>query len=92
MVARHFTQVSREIEIMKKINHLGVVMILGTFQDARCIYIVQEHCQRGDLFNRLMDRGGMLGEAEVAAKVCTPMLIALAKCHALNILHRDVSL
>lgn len=43
MVARHFTQVSREIEIMKKINNQGVVMILGTFQDARCIYIVQVH-------------------------------------------------
>lgn len=37
-----------------------------------------------------MDRGGTLGEAEVAAKVCTPMLISLAKCHALNIIHRDI--
>lgn len=90
MVARHFQQVSREIDIMKRINRLGVVQIYGTFQDSKMIYIVQEYCSRGDLFNRLMDRGGMLSEAEVAAKVVTPMLISLAKMHALNILHRDI--
>lgn len=42
---------------------------LGTFEDNKNIYIVQENCTKGDLFKRVLRAGGILPERVVVSEV-----------------------
>jgi len=90
MQERHFQQVSREIQLMKEIRHMRCVSFLGSFEDKEKIYIVQESCQRGDLFKRVLRAGGILPERIVASEIILPILHALDYLHSKSIIHRDI--
>ena len=68
MRIRHFQQVAREVSLMQKCRVAGVVRFMGSFEDAKCIYIVQEDCSKGDLFQLLNDCGGVMQEGDVVLK------------------------
>ena len=43
--------------------------LLGKFEDGDSLYLVEEHCARGDLFQHLLQSGGTLPERQVAQQV-----------------------
>mmetsp|Transcript_8120 Transcript_8120/g.23299 ORF Transcript_8120/g.23299 Transcript_8120/m.23299 type:complete len:377 (+) Transcript_8120:691-1821(+) len=90
MRVRHFQQVSREIALMQKCVTAGIVRFAGSFEDAKCVYIAQEDCSGGDLFQMLNDCGGVMPERDVVLRVIAPLLISLHKLHLINVLHRDI--
>ena len=90
MTERNFHQVRREIRLMRAIDWEGAVRILGDFEDAAAIYIVQEVCAKGDLFKKLIRAGGALDEGYVAGEVVVPLLLTLQHLHARRIFHRDI--
>lgn len=69
MRVRHFQQVSREVSLMQKCRVAGIVRFAGSFEDTKCIYIVQEDCSNGDLFQMLNDCGGVMTEKDVVLRV-----------------------
>lgn len=90
MTERNFHQVRREIRLMLSISYAGAVKLLGTFEDAEAIYLVQETCSKGDLFKKLIRSGGTLDEKFVAGEVILPLLLTLGHLHKHCILHRDI--
>uniref|UniRef100_A0A061QZC9 Protein kinase domain-containing protein n=1 Tax=Tetraselmis sp. GSL018 TaxID=582737 RepID=A0A061QZC9_9CHLO len=90
MRERHFQQVAREVCLMQQCRVAGVVGFAGSFEDSKCIYIVQEDCSKGDLFQMLNDNGGIMREQDVVRKVIFPLLKSLAQLHQLNVIHRDI--
>ena len=48
-------RVKREIEILKKTNHLNVIKAKKIFNDSENIYIIMEYCEKGELFEHIVD-------------------------------------
>jgi serine/threonine protein kinase len=90
MRERHYGQVAREVVLMQKCRPAGIVRFAGSFEDDRVIYIVQEDCSKGDLFQLMNACGGRMAEKDVARKVVAPLLQSLEVLHTLNVLHRDI--
>lgn len=78
----------REIEIMKALDHPGVVMLFDTFQDKDHIHMVLELCQGGDL-QQYMARIGLFNEAETAFAMWQ-LFRAVRYLHHQHVCHRDL--
>jgi calcium-dependent protein kinase len=77
------TELVNEIQIMKMLDHPGVIRLIETFEEKRRLYLVMELCVGGDLYSRTYN--------EVAAKnVAKKLLSAIAYCHSRSIIHRDL--
>lgn len=81
-------RVQREIEILKEVDHPNIVKIVEVIEDSRYIYIVQELCVGGELFERIIKQ--RLFSEEIAARYMYQILSAVVHCHRLNIVHRDL--
>jgi len=78
----------REISIMKKLQHPGIVQLKDTFETDTTLYLVLELVDGGELFDQIVDRGNY-SEADAAA-VIRQVLEATAFMHSKGIAHRDL--
>jgi calcium-dependent protein kinase len=69
-------------------HHSSIAELLGAYEDANNIFIVQELLTGGDL-QGLLDAQGTLSEADAAAAM-RGVLTALAACHAADVCYGDV--
>lgn len=78
----------REIETLRWLDHPNIVRLHETLEDEDSVCLIMELCQGGDLFTRIADDGCLSeNEAKIYAE---QMLSALAFCHRMGIVHRDV--
>lgn len=77
-----------EAEILAGLDHPGIIRIVDTFEGADSLYIVMELVSGGDLFDRVVARGGY-PEADARA-VLRSLLSALAYMHGKDVVHRDL--
>lgn len=85
----YFDKLIRESLIKFAVHrHPGIVRLLDSYEDAGHIYLVQEHCERGDLFQHLAACGGMMAEDIVCQTIVQPLLETLSYTHSCGILHR----
>lgn len=78
----------REGEIMRLATHPSIVQLLDLVEDDHNIYYVQELCEGGEIFDRIV-RDGTLTEAD-AARVFEAAVRAIDYLHQLGVAHRDV--
>lgn len=85
-----------EIAIMCQLDHPFIVRITEVYESANEIYIVQELCRGGDLFDRLDE----IADNDVpycytegqCARLVQQMLRAIGYLHNQGIVHRDLKL
>lgn len=58
-------QIHREIRIHAAFSHRSILRMHAAFEDDAAIFLVLEHCPKGDLFNYLRLRGKTLTESQV---------------------------
>ena len=80
----------REISILKKLDHPNLLKLHEVFQDDQRYYLVTEECKGGELFHQIAEKA-QFSEKE-AAGIIQQILQALAYCHDLGIVHRDLKL
>ena len=85
-------QLREEIFIMCQLDHPNIVRIEEVYESANEIYIVQELCTGGDLFDRLDEQPDYHYTEAQCAKLVKQMLSALRYLHSKNIIHRDLKL
>ena len=53
---RDFNRIKREINIVKKINHLNIAKVFEIKEDIDKYYILMEFCEKGELFDLILSR------------------------------------
>ena len=81
-------RVKREIEILKKTNHLNVIKAKKIFNDSENIYILMEYCEKGELFEHIVDEVCL--EGKEAAYYFYQLINGLESLHKNGIVHRDL--
>ncbi|KAH9261139.1 hypothetical protein BASA81_000843 [Batrachochytrium salamandrivorans] len=84
-----YRQMQREIEIQSKFNHPHICRLYSYFHDDTKVYLVLEHCARGNLMQVLERRQKPFSEEE-SARIIRPLANALATMHRFQVAHRDV--
>ncbi|KAJ3393014.1 hypothetical protein HDU84_002954 [Entophlyctis sp. JEL0112] len=78
----------QEITIMKALcDHECIVPLLGTVEDAQCLYLVMEYCEM-DLYDAITKRGGFSDSA--VKKIFGQIVDAVIHCHSKGFYHRDL--
>ncbi|KAK1945044.1 Calcium-dependent protein kinase 2 [Phytophthora citrophthora] len=89
---RHREQVVAEVEILRNITnnikHPNLITIHKVYEEHQKVYIIQEMCTGGELYDRVVQRG-KYSERD-AANIMSQLVSALQALHAHNILHLDI--
>jgi len=80
--------VRREGQIMRLANHPSIVALCDLAEDEFNVYFIQELCEGGELFERVV-ADGSFSEAD-AARVFEAAVRAVDHLHQLGIAHRDI--
>mgnify|MGYP002626745486 FL=1 len=80
-------RISREIKIMKKINHFNITKLYTIIETKYIIYLIQEYVQGKELNDYLYTKG-KLSEQE-ACKFFHQIISGLSYLHHIGIAHRD---
>lgn len=81
--------VSRQLELLCKLDHPNIVPFRECFEDHKYLRLVYEWCQGGLFMAQLSRYSGMLAEGHVA-QIIRELLSALAAGHAFGIHHLDL--
>ena len=81
-------RIEREINILKKLNHINVIKIYKINEDEEKYYIVMEFCENGELFHYIVERQ-RLNEDETSF-FFYQLINGLEYIHSENIVHRDL--
>ncbi|KAL0478209.1 serine/threonine-protein kinase TIO [Acrasis kona] len=84
---KELTSLRQEINILRKLNHENIILMLDSFETDTDFCVVMEHAQ-GELFEILED-DKKLPEEEVA-KIAKQLVRALHYLHSNRIIHRDM--
>jgi len=89
---RHREQVVAEVEILRNITnnikHPNLITIHKVYEEHQKVYIIQEMCTGGELYDRVVQRG-KFSERD-AANIMRQLVSALQALHRHNILHLDI--
>lgn len=85
-------QLRNEIFIMCQLDHPNIVRIEEVYESTNEIYIVQELCLGGDLFDRLDEQPDFHYTEAQCARLVKQMLSAVRYLHHKGIIHRDLKL
>lgn len=80
--------VTRELEILRRLDHPGIVKLRGFFEDDDNYYLVMEFVPGGDLMDFVAAHGSV-GE-EAAKEITKQILKAISYVHSQQISHRDL--
>lgn len=84
--------VTREVQIMRKLQHENVVKYGGSYNEPQALYIVMQHLSGGSLYSLVRSNPkGRLSES-CARKLFTDVAKGVAYLHSQSIVHRDLKL
>mmetsp|Transcript_7902 Transcript_7902/g.17144 ORF Transcript_7902/g.17144 Transcript_7902/m.17144 type:complete len:342 (+) Transcript_7902:207-1232(+) len=84
--------IQREIQILRSVDHHGIMKMVDCYEDEDYIHIVTERYTGGELFDKIVDNTtdhGCLSEGQ-ATKIIKSLLEAVQYLHSKNIVHRDI--
>jgi len=85
-------QLREEIYIMCQLDHPNVVRLEEVYESHQQIYLVQELCLGGELFDRLDEQPDYHYTEQQCARLVNQMLCAVRYIHSKGIIHRDLKL
>ena len=77
-----------ECEAMITLDHPNVIKLYEIFEDDKRVYLVQELCDGGEVFDRIVKEGCL--QERSAANIFKQMLGAVKYMHVRKICHRDL--
>ncbi|KAF4002058.1 Protein kinase domain family protein [Saccharomyces cerevisiae] len=80
--------VTRELEVLQKLNHPRIVRLKGFYEDTESYYMVMEFVSGGDLMDFVAAHGAV-GE-DAGREISRQILTAIKYIHSMGISHRDL--
>ena len=81
-------RIEREISMVKNIAHLNIAKVLDIKEDDSKYYIIMEYCEKGELFNLILEKRKL--NEEESAYYFYQIINGLEHIHLNNIIHRDL--
>lgn len=88
--AKGLAQLREEIFIMCQLDHPNIVRLEEVYESHTEIYLVQELCVGGELFDRLDEQPDYRYTEAECARLIKQMLCAVRYLHSKGIIHRDL--
>ncbi|KAF8513682.1 kinase-like domain-containing protein [Gautieria morchelliformis] len=85
------TQVQREIEVLRNIQHPNIVWLYEVIEIDHCIGIVLQYALGGDLFDHILAHEHHLKDQD-ACKLFAQLISGVSYMRAKNIVHQDLKL
>jgi calcium-dependent protein kinase len=85
-------QIREEIHIMCQLDHPNIVRLEEVYEGSNEIFLVQELCSGGELFDRLDDQPDFHFTETQCIGLVKQMLSAVRYMHSKGIVHRDIKL
>lgn len=80
--------VSRELKILSKLNHPGIVRLKAFYEDNSNYYLVMEFISGGDLMDFIANNGSI--DENASREIAKQILEAIKYVHSKGISHRDL--
>jgi calcium-dependent protein kinase len=87
-----YERLKDEVFIMCKLDHPNIVRLEEVYESQSELYLIQELCLGGDLFDRLDDQPDIHYTEAQCARLVKQMLSSVRYLHSKNIIHRDLKL
>lgn len=81
-------KIYREIDILKKMKHPHIIKLYQVMESETKLFLVTEYAGAGEVFEYLR-KNSRMNENE-ARRVFKQMLSAVAYCHSMGVVHRDL--
>lgn len=90
--SEQLTQLREEIFIMCQLDHPNIVRLEEVYESHSEIYLVQELCHGGELFDRLDEQPDYHYSEHECARLVKQILCSVRYIHSKGIVHRDLKL
>ena len=90
--AEQLEQLRQEIYIMCQLDHPNIIRLEEVYESHNEIFLVQELCLGGELFDRLDEQPDYHYSETQCAKLVKEMLCSVRYLHSKGIIHRDLKL
>jgi len=77
-----------EIHMLRELRHPNILRLFDVYEDSVKLYLVQEFCGGGELFDRITKKG--YGSERQCSVVLKQLLEGIAYMHTKNIVHADL--
>ncbi|KAI3702985.1 hypothetical protein L6452_28739 [Arctium lappa] len=79
----------REVMIMEHLrSQRNVVELIDVFEDNRCVHLVMEYCEGGELFEKMKSKGRF--SEKIAAQILSSIMKVVYSLHFMGVMHRDL--
>ena len=89
VVAKHSAML-KEVRVLKKLHHRGIVRLYNAFIVDSSLVIVMEYASGGELKEYVTKKGRL--DEEEAKGIFRQIVDAINHCHMLHVVHRDLKL
>lgn len=89
---RGLRQLRDEISIMCQLDHPNIVRIEEVYEETNKIYLVQELCLGGELYDRLDQQTDLHYTEATCARLVKQIVSAVRYLHSKGVIHRDLKL
>ena len=84
----NYQSIINEVTALKNLDHPNIIKLYEVYEDEDWIYLVQEFCEGGELFDYIANRDH-LSEKE-SANIFKQIMQSIIYCHKNRICHRDL--
>ena len=81
-------KIIRELNILQNIHHINIIDTKQILNDSKNIYIIMEYCEKGELFDHIVDR--IFLEEDEASYYFYQLIKGIEYLHKNGIVHRDL--
>lgn len=85
---KNYQRFINEVTALRTLDHPNIIKLYELFEDEEKLYLVQEMCRGGELFDQIAEEDHF--DEVKAAKIFEQILQSLIYCHKNKICHRDL--